>query len=76
MTNVDPDAAHAVAIDLRGVTASAATGRVLTAPATNSYNSFEHPDVVKPVPFTGARIAGGRLSVTLPARSVVVLELR
>jgi alpha-N-arabinofuranosidase len=52
------------------------TGRVLTAPAINSYNSFDEPDVVRPAPFAGARVADGRLTVTLPPRSVVVLELR
>ena len=42
----------------------------------NSYNSFDKPDVVKPAPFTGARIVNGQLTAVLPAHSVVVLELR
>jgi alpha-N-arabinofuranosidase len=76
MSNLDPMRAREVAVELRGVRASGATGRVLAAPAMNSYNSFERPDVVKPAPFTGARVAGDQLTVTLPAHSVVVLELR
>src|SRR5207248_1381183 len=60
----------------RGATATSATGRALTGPAINSINTFEQPDVVRPQPFTGARVANGRLSVTLPPRSVVALELR
>ena len=46
------------------------------APTMDAYNSFEHPDAVKPAPFTGARVANGQLTVTLPAHSVIVLELR
>ncbi len=76
MSNLDPDHARTVDVDVRGAHVSSATGRILTGPAMNSYNSFEHPDVVKPAPFTGATVADGRLTVNLPAHSVVVLELR
>ena len=76
LANLDPTRAHDVAIELRGTNASRATGRILTAPAMNSHNTFEQPDAVKPAPFTGARVAGNQLSVSLPAHSVVVVELR
>jgi alpha-N-arabinofuranosidase len=76
MSNLDPGRPRAAVVELRGVRATAATGRVLAAPAMNSHNTFERPDVVRPAPFTGARVADGRLTVTLPPRSVVVLELR
>jgi alpha-N-arabinofuranosidase len=39
------------------------------------YNSFEHPDAVKPVDFKGAMLSGDTLKVKLPPVSVVVLEL-
>jgi alpha-L-arabinofuranosidase len=76
MSNLDPSAPRTVAVDVRGARVSGVTGRILTAPAMNGYNTFEQPDAVKPAPFTGARVADGRLSVTLPAHSVVVLTLR
>jgi alpha-N-arabinofuranosidase len=44
--------------------------------ASHSHNSFDAPDVVKPAPFTGASVQGDKLVVTLPAKSVVVLELQ
>jgi hypothetical protein len=31
---------------------------------------------VKPIPFDGATLAGGALDVRLPAKSVVVVELK
>ena len=76
MSNLDAVRSREVAVELRGVRASGVSGRILTGPAMNSYNGFEQPDVVKPAPFTGARVANGRLTATLPAHSVVVLELR
>jgi alpha-N-arabinofuranosidase len=76
LVNLDPDGPRTIAADLRGVTVSAVSGRVLTADAMNAHNTFEHPDAVRPEPFRGARLSGGRLIVELPAKSVVALELR
>jgi alpha-N-arabinofuranosidase len=76
LANLDPTRAHDVAIELSGANASRATGRILTATAMNSHNTFEQPEAVKPAPFTGARVAGNQLSLALPAHSVVVVELR
>ena len=42
----------------------------------NALNSFDAPDTVVPVPFTGAQLRDRTLVVTLPAKSVVMLELR
>jgi len=58
------------------VSATSATGRVITGDKMDAFNTFERPDVVTPATFTGARVANGQLTVTLPAHSVVVLELR
>jgi len=41
-----------------------------------AHNTFAAPDTVKPVPFEGVKIAGRTLTLTLPAKSVVVIELR
>jgi alpha-N-arabinofuranosidase len=57
------------------MTLKAIAGRVLTAPAVNAHNTFAAPDVVTPQRFDGATLTAGGLRVTLPAKSVVVLEL-
>jgi alpha-N-arabinofuranosidase len=54
---------------------SSVTGRVLTAEAINAHNTFEQPGLVKPAAFDGATLSGATLSIALPAKSVVVLEL-
>jgi alpha-N-arabinofuranosidase len=40
-----------------------------------SHNTFGAPHTVEPKPFEGARIEGGRLTVSLPPMSVAILEL-
>ena len=76
LANCDPNKAVAVECQLAGVAAKAVTGRVLTAPAMNTHNTFAAPNAVKPAPFTGAKLIGATLTVVLPAKSVVVLELK
>jgi len=76
MSNLDPNATRTVTVDIQGASATSATGRVITGDKMDAFNTFERPDVVTPATFTGARVANGQLTVTLPAHSVVVLELR
>ena len=75
LTNVDPNRPATVETALSGVTASVVEGHVLTG-AIQAHNRFDAPDRVKPATFTGAALVGGKLSVTLPPASVVVLTLR
>ena len=53
-----------------------AVGELLTASRIQAYNHFGEAPEVAPVPFTGARCAGGKVKLTLPAASVAVLEIR
>jgi alpha-N-arabinofuranosidase len=76
LVNTNPGQAATVAVTLTGVAPSAATARLLTAPAMQAHNTFAAPDTVKPVPFDGVKLAGGTLTVILPAKSVAVIELR
>jgi alpha-N-arabinofuranosidase len=75
LANTDPNNAIKVSCELRGLTAKSVSGRALTAPAINSHNTFDAPNAVEPQTFNGATLADGKLSVELPAKSVVVLEL-
>jgi alpha-N-arabinofuranosidase len=75
LANANPNTAITVTATLAGVSAKGVTGRILTAPAIDSHNTFTAPDTVKPAPFTAAKLAGDQLTLTLPPKSVVVLEL-
>ena len=79
-SNANPNAAITVTATLAGVTAKGVSGRVLTAPAITSHNTFAAPEAVKPAKFDGAKLESDKigqmqLTVTLPAKSVVVLAL-
>jgi len=76
LANTTPGRAIPLSVTLAGIAPASATGRILTAPAMQAHNTFAAPDTVKPVPFDGLRLAAGTLSLTLPAKSVVVVELR
>jgi len=76
LSNLDPNRPMTVSAKLDGLTEGTVSGRILTAGAMNAHNSFDAPNVVKPVPFTDARIDGGVLTVTLPPKSVVMLDLQ
>jgi alpha-N-arabinofuranosidase len=76
LTNLDPNRARTVSAEVQGATVTSVSGRVLTAGAITAHNTFEQPDAVHPAPFDGARVSGTQLTIELPAKSVVVLELQ
>ena len=49
---------------------------MLTAAAMNARNTFDEPSAVRPAPFTGVRVSGEKVTIELPPKSVVVLELQ
>jgi alpha-L-arabinofuranosidase len=61
--------------ELEGTDALQVSGRILTADALDAHNTFDEPEGIKPANFDDARIEGGKLEVTIPAHSVVVLRL-
>jgi alpha-N-arabinofuranosidase len=76
LANLDPNNPATIRGTLAGLSATTISGQVLTAPEMNAMNSFDQPDHLKPVPFTGAQVQGDQLTVMLPPKSVVVLDLR
>jgi len=75
LCNPDPRRPAEVACELRGATVSRATGRILTGEAITAHNTFDEPQWVVPVPFSSVRVEGKGCTVTLPPKSVVVLEM-
>ena len=76
LSNADPNRPAPINVALTGVAGTTITGRVLTAPTMTAHNNFDNPNAVVPATFTGAQIANGTLSVTLPAKSVVMLDVK
>jgi alpha-N-arabinofuranosidase len=76
LVNVDPNRPADITTKVAGAQIRTGTGEVLTAPAMNAMNTFDKPDVVKPARFTAFKLADSQLTVTVPAKSVVVLKLK
>jgi alpha-N-arabinofuranosidase len=75
LVNLQPGKPVPVSVSLAGAVPSHVTGEVLTAPDMDSHNTFENPTAVRPTALSGATLHGGQLSVTLPPKSVVVVQL-
>jgi alpha-L-arabinofuranosidase len=76
LTNIDANKGQEVSINLRGTTAIYVSGRVLASGKIQDHNTFDQPEKVRPVNFTGATLKNGVLTVKMPAASVVVLEVK
>jgi len=75
LVNARLDAAAKVTAKIAGASPKKVSGRILTAEKMDGHNTFDQPDAVKPAAFEGAEVKDGIVSLTLPAKSVVVLEL-
>lgn len=73
--NMDPENAAPLDCELPGISVKKVSGRLLTAPAINSHNTFNNPEVVHPIAFQEASISGNRITTMIPAKSVVMLEI-
>jgi alpha-N-arabinofuranosidase len=74
LVNLDPARPTTVRVTLPQGDVKTATGQVLTAPNVNSVNTFDAPRTVVPAPIAG-KVAGGVVTIALPAKSVAMMEL-
>jgi alpha-N-arabinofuranosidase len=73
--NLDPENPAEVACKLSGFEPAKISGRVLTADDMTAHNTFDKPETVKPAAFDGFTLREDMLTLKLPAKSVVVLEI-
>ena len=76
MANLNPSKEITVTCPIVGAAFRTVNGEVLTAAEMNAMNTFEKPDNIKPAAFSGYKLKDNTLTVTLPAKSVVALELK
>ena len=74
LVNLDPNNPISITARIPGLSAASVTGRIVTAPAMNTVNTFDQPKAVGAAVFRDAKIQNNALQVTLPAKSVVMLE--
>lgn len=76
LANLNPGKEIVVNCPVIGDTFKTVTGEVLTSKEMAAHNTFDKPEAVKPAVFNGFRMKDGVLTVTMPPKSVVVLELK
>ncbi|HKQ52007.1 MAG TPA: alpha-N-arabinofuranosidase [Pyrinomonadaceae bacterium] len=76
VVNLDPARPAEVTTTIAGSSVKSVDGEVLTAPAMNAMNTFDHPNTIKPTPFLGHKLQDSQLMLSIPPKSVVVLELK
>jgi len=75
IVNIDPDQDARIALGLGDTRHRRVSGQVLSATAMDSQNQFGAVEAVKPQPFTAFKSTSAGLTVTVPAKALVVLKL-
>ena len=75
LANVDINKSRKVRVTLDEVKATKVSGTILTSKKITDLNTFEKPDKIKLLPFKGAKLVKGIVEVTMPAHSMVTLEI-
>ena len=75
LVNLDHARPAEVRCRMSGIQAARVSGRVLTAELLTAHNTFDKPDELRPEPFKDVKRDADGLLVTMPAKSVVVLEV-
>lgn len=76
LVNIDPVKTQKIVLNLGDEKVNAVSGRILSSGKIQDYNSFDEPEKIKPVIFTGALVNKKSLAVTLPPACVVVLTIK
>ncbi|NDW18053.1 alpha-N-arabinofuranosidase [Dysgonomonas sp. 216] len=75
LTNVDLISERNITVDFSDLKLSKVNGRILTSKDIKDHNTYDNPNLVAPRSFKDAKFKNGKLSVKLPAKSIVVLEM-
>ena len=76
VTNVSLDKDQTIDFQIDGFQAKAVSGRILTSKKADDYNDFQHPNVVAPKEYKDAKLKKGVLTVKVPAKSIIVLNIK
>jgi alpha-N-arabinofuranosidase len=75
LANVSLDKPCEVTINLNSARFKDPSARILTSGNITDYNDFDHPHTVRPETYSGMIFGKDVLTLTMPAKSIVTLEL-
>lgn len=73
--NLNPNKTEKVSCSINGYNAKKITGTIISSTQLNAHNTFDSPNTIGIKAFTGFTSAAGAIEVSLPAASVVTLEI-
>lgn len=77
LVNIDPNNPVDVSCDLQGTSNSKVTyGQIITGKTIGTFNTFDKPNEVVLATFDGAKLKNGQLQLTIPAKSVITVEIK
>ena len=76
IVNIHPEKDTELTIDLRGMNITNASGRILTSENVTDHNTFENPEKIKPEIFKNIKLNKNVITATIPAKSVIMLEIK
>ncbi|WP_299584264.1 alpha-N-arabinofuranosidase [uncultured Sunxiuqinia sp.] len=76
LCNLNPNQAEQVALTITGQEFSTCAGQIITAKNMNDYNDFDQEEKVSLQTFDVKKPKNGNLSIDLPAKSVVLIQLQ
>ena len=75
LVNIDPNKSQTIDTEIRGFSAKKVSGKILTSANITDHNTFDKPNTVSVKDFNDAKLSGGKLNITLPSKSIVLLEI-
>lgn len=76
LVNIDPENSINIDCSLIGLDAKTGTGKIITSNKINDYNTFDNPEAVKITEFKDFKINKEKLITTLPAKAVVLIQVK
>lgn len=74
LVNIDANKKNKIEIDIKELGIKNVTGQIITSAKLQDYNSFDTPNKIVPIAFKTFENKKGKLEITIPPYSVVVLE--
>ena len=74
--NLDPVNSQSISFDVQGLKTATVTGKIVTANKINAFNNFGKKEEVSMTDFNNTKLNKGMVEATIPAKSVVLIQLK
>lgn len=76
MVNIDPQNVISLSCDIVGLDGKKVSGSIISSDKINDYNTFEESETVKVEEFKDMKISKGKLNAKIPAKSVILIQVK